>query len=303
MYMKIFSKRETLLQNMALMGIMSAINIIISLISAFVPVISVFLILILPLTSTLVELYCKDRYYPIYALATIGLSLVATLWNMDTTIFYLVPSVLTGYVFGLMAKKKMPSIWSIFLTAIVQASLSIAFIPLINFLFQVDIVMTFKTFLNLQDSININTIVPSFIFTISMIQMSLSYSIIANEINKFGYNESQDEKYKCIYQLAGLICSIAIIPFAFFYLEASYVFLMFAIFFTVFIIVDFFYQKAWHLLIISGIGLLINFVLFVIFYIHMPGLSGFLLLGITPIWITLLALLVSFLKRDKKHIK
>ena len=111
--MKLFSKRETLLQNMALMGIMAAINIIVAVISAFAPVASIFLVLILPLSSTLVEIYCKDRYYPIYAVATIGLSLVATLWNMETTIFYVLPSILTGYIFGLMSKKNVPAIYSI----------------------------------------------------------------------------------------------------------------------------------------------------------------------------------------------
>ncbi|MCQ2793187.1 MAG: hypothetical protein MJ221_02015 [Bacilli bacterium] len=301
--MKIFSKRETLAQNMALMGIMSAINIIIAVVCSLVPWIAIFLILILPLTSVLVEIFCKDKYYPIYALATFGLALVATLWNMETTIFYVLPSLLTGYVFGLLAKKKIPSIYSILGSSLIQMGLTLAFIPLINFIFGVDVVLTFKTFFNLADSKNIDVIVPAFIFVISLIQMALSYIIISEEIKKIGVYPIAQERFQWIYQLVLGIISLSIIGVAFLSLEVAYVLLMISIYLSVFIIIDYISSKYWHILIIFGAGIILNVIIFALYFTKIKEPAGMLLIGVFPLWIAFISTLVSFLKRKPKEIQ
>lgn len=301
--MKLFSKRETLLQNMALMGIMAAINIIVAVISAFVPVISLFLVLILPLSSTLVELYCKDRYYPIYAIATIGLSLVATMWNMETTIFYVVPSILTGYIFGLMSKKNVPSIYSIFTASVIQTGVTIAFIPLINFLFDVDLVKTFLTFFRVDSFFYVEDFVLAFIFVMSLIQVALSYAIISQEIKKFGFEERNDDKYRIIYQILCTVFALLEIPFAFFYIPMSYVFMMMAIYFGVFILIDFIYDKKWFAFGLSLAGIVINAIVYLSAYEYLDGSLSGLLVGVTPLWIGIISTAFSLLKRDANKIK
>ena len=301
--MKLFSKRETLLQNMALMGIMAAINIIVAVISAFVPVISLFLVLILPLSSTLVELYCKDRYYPIYAIATIGLSLVATMWNMETTIFYVVPSILTGYIFGLMSKKNVPSIYSIFTASVIQTGVTIAFIPLINFLFDVDLVKTFLTFFRVDSFFYVEDFVLAFILVMSLIQVALSYAIISQEIKKFGFEERNDDKYRIIYQILCTVFALLEIPFAFFYIPMSYVFMMMAIYFGVFILIDFIYDKKWFAFGLSLAGIVINAIVYLSAYEYLDGSLSGLLVGVTPLWIGIISTAFSLLKRDANKIK
>lgn len=301
--MKLFSKRETLLQNMALMGIMAAINIIVAVISAFVPVISLFLVLILPLSSTLVELYCKDRYYPIYAISTIGLSLVATMWNMETTIFYVVPSILTGYIFGLMSKKNVPSIYSIFTASVIQTGVTIAFIPLINFLFDVDLVKTFLTFFRVDSFFYVEDFVLAFIFVMSLIQVALSYAIISQEIKKFGFEERNDDKYRIIYQILCTVFALLEIPFAFFYVPMSYVFMMMAIYFGVFILIDFIYDKKWFAFGLSLAGIVINAIVYLSAYEYLDGSLSGLLVGVTPLWIGIISTAFSLLKRDANKIK
>lgn len=288
---------------MALMGIMSAINIIIAVVCSLVPWIAIFLILILPLTSVLVEIFCKDKYYPIYALATFGLALVATLWNMETTIFYVLPSLLTGYIFGLLAKKKIPSIYSILGSSLIQMGLTLAFIPLINFIFGVDVVLTFKTFFNLADSKNIDVIVPAFIFVISLIQMVLSYIIISEEIKKIGVYPIAQERFQWIYQLALGIISLSIIGVAFLSLEVAYVLLMISIYLSVFIIIDYISSKYWHILIIFGAGIILNVIIFALYFTKIKEPAGMLLIGVSPLWIAFISTLVSFLKRKPKEIQ
>ncbi|MCR5332796.1 MAG: hypothetical protein K6E11_02090 [Bacilli bacterium] len=301
--MKLFSNRETLLENMTLMGIMASINIIIAVIAAFFPVFSLFLVLILPLSSTLVELFCKDRYFPIYAFATIGLALVATIWNMETTIFYVIPSILTGYIFGLMSKKNVPAIYSILAASVAQAGVTIAFIPFINFVFDVDVIFTFKSFFKLTESIYIDEIVPAFIFAISMVQIVLSYLIVSNEVKKFGFEPKDDEKYRIIYQIACFVCSLAIIPFAFFFVKGSYVFLMIAIYFAVFIVLDFIYKRKWFTLGVLLFGIVINVIVFALAYSKLDGCKALLLVGVTPLWIGFISIAFSLLKRESKKIQ
>ena len=295
--MSLFAKRKTILQNMSFMAIMAAINIIVSVISAFSPIASVILVIFLPLTSTLVELFCEDKYYPIYALTTFGLGIVATLWNMQTTFFTLLPSLITGYVFGLFAKRKFHPVWSVLASALLQALVTILFIPLINFIFNVDIIYTFKKAFNLAESASINIIIPAFILAISFIQIVLSYIVVSQEIKKFGEEMSKDETNYFIYGLVGSIISLAIIGLYFASLTMAYVFLILSIYFAAFIVVSFIYDKMWHTLIVSGVFVLLNIFIFSLAYANLKDYSGLLLVGITPFALSSLSLVVSFLKK------
>lgn len=301
--MKMFSKRETLTENIALMALMSAINIIICVLSAFLNVFSIFLILVLPLVSTLVEIYCKDRYYLIYAFASLGLSLIATLWNIETTIFYLIPSLITGYLFGLLAKKNIPSIYSLLLTSLVQMGLTMGEIPLINFIFDVNIINTFKTFFKLNEYVNVDIIIPSFIFTISLIQMSLSYLIISNELIKLKIEEYENDKFDYLNCAALLFFSILSMLFSFFSLETSYLFFLISLYFVIFIIGKTISKKCIPEIITFIIALIISIILYALFNASQSMKANILLLNIVPSSIGLIDIIFLVLKRRHKNIK
>ena len=298
--MKMFSKRETLTENIALMALMSAINIIICVLLAFLNVFSIFLILVLPLISALVEIYCKDRYYLIYAFASLGLSLIATLWNIETTIFYLVPSLFTGYLFGLLAKKNIPSIYSILLTSLVQMGLTMGEIPLINFIFDVNIINTFKTFFKLNESTNVDVIIPSFIFTISLIEMSLSYLIISNELIKLKIEEYENDKFDYLNCASLLLFSILSILFSLFSLETSYLFLMISLYFVIFIIGKTISRKHIPEILFFVLVLIASIILYALFNGGQSMKANVLLLNIIPSSIGLIDIIFLVLKRRHK---
>ncbi len=301
--MKMFSKRETLTENIALMALMSAINIIICVLVAFLNVFSIFLILVLPLISALVEIYCKDRYYLIYAFASLGLSLIATLWNIETTIFYLVPSLFTGYLFGLLAKKNIPSIYSILLTSLVQMGLTMGEIPLINFIFDVNIINTFKTFFKLNESTNVDVIIPSFIFTISLIEMSLSYLIISNELIKLKIEEYENDKFDYLNCASLLLFSILSILFSLFSLETSYLFFMISLYFVIFIIGKAISRKSIPEILFFVLVLIVSIILYALFNGSQSMKANVLLLNIIPSSIGLIDIIFLVLKRRHKNIK
>lgn len=301
--MKFFSQKETIQQNIAFMAIFSAINIILSLISALVPFISIFLFLLMPLTSVVVTIFCKLKFYPIYFCASILLSFIVTIWNSETTLFYLLPSLVTGFLFGLMLKKKVPSIYSLLATSLTQMGFLLLFIPLTNFLYGTDLVSSFKTLFSLNESINIDVIIPAFLLVISFLQMSLSYVVIFNELNKLGIKDNQDTKYQWIYQLILFVSSLLIVLFSFVYVPISFVLLIINIFIGIKIIFDYAVLKYYRVLIIFASGLILNVIIFALGYSVLGSIKGFLLIGFTPFWISFISLIVSFLKRESKKVE
>jgi len=297
--MNIFSKRETLTQNITYMAIMSAINIIFSVIASFLPIFSIILILILPLTSTLVTIYCKNKYYIIYAIASIGLSLVATIYNTEYTILYLIPSILTGFCFGMMIKYNVAPVWFLFVSSLIQSGCTFASIPLINFLFSTDIILFFETALSLQEAPYIDVIVPTFIFFISMAQMLLSYIIISGEISKFNKefnNKKISTFFNSIYCLSFLIlCFI----FSFFYSPLAYFFLACSIYFCSFILIGIIIKKYNILLIVNGVLLIVGILIFGLCYTKLSNPLGLLLVGIFPLFISISSLINSILKKER----
>lgn len=301
--MKLIYERKNLTKSIPLMALMAAINIIVAELAGLSPIVSLFLILVLPLTSAIVELCCKDRYFPIYAVATFGLSLALTFWNLETTIFYVLPSIVTGYIFGLLAKHKIPVVWSIIAATLAQTAMSYALIPLVNFIFQVDIILTFKTALGLKDMVNVDIIVPSFIFAISLIQVSLSQLIVSQELQKFGIKEIDKTFSEFVAAGIGLSISLLIIPFYFISLEFAYLFLMIALYFGIYKVVMFIYEKKYYWLIPVGVSIAINIVLVALLNQYMKEASSFLLIGFTSACICLISIVFSYLNKKKETIQ
>lgn len=301
--MRLIYQRKNLQKSIPLMALMAAINVIIAELAGLSLIASLFLVLCLPLTSAIVELCCKDRYFPIYAIATFGLSLGLTFWNMETTIFYVLPSILTGYIFGLLAKRKIPAIWPIFLATLIQMGISLALIPFINFVFQVDLIMTFKTALGMKDMVNVDIIIPTFIFLISLIQVSLSQLIVSQELRKFGIEEKPNLLSDLIASLLGIVLSLFIILFYFVNLSVAYVLLAVAILFTInsitTIIVN---KKFFYLIPIAAIPLL-NVFLFALVQAQMKEASQILLISFSSICICAISCLFSFLQKKKEKIQ
>lgn len=301
--MRLIYQRDTLVKSIPLMALMAAINIIIAELAALTPLVSIFVILILPLTSTIVELCCKDRFFPIYALATFGLSLALTFWNIETTIFYVFPSIVTGYIFGLLAKHKIPTIWSIFTATLAQTAITYALIPFIDFLFQVDIILTFKTAFGLKDMLYVDVIIPTFIFGVSLIQVSLSQLIVTQELNKFGMKDDLNRFSKTASAISGLFFSLLIILGYFLSLEVAYLSLAMSLFFAIYLLTNLFFEKKYFELIPVGVCLILNIVLFALVQSYLKEASQLLLIGFISACICLISIVFSLLHKKKEKIQ
>ena len=204
--MELFKKRETLVQNIAYMAIMAAINVIFVFLSSLLPVLLFILVFILPLTSTIVTLLCKKRYFPIYFVVTLSLCFaVSAGFSVFDTFIYVLPSLITGFIFGFCIEKRIAAIYSIVVATIVQYGLTVLTFFVIG---------KIVTNLNLTESIIVAfglgdyefkaVFTQVFLFIISEIQILISYLVVRYQVSKLGFDVNLICKYKFIIYLTEL---------------------------------------------------------------------------------------------------
>ena len=176
-------------------------------------------------------------------------------------------------------------------------------IPLINFIFDVNIINTFKTFFKLNESTNVDVIIPSFIFTISLIEMSLSYLIISNELIKLKIEEYENDKFDYLNCASLLLFSILSILFSLFSLETSYLFFMISLYFVIFIIGKAISRKSIPEILFFVLVLIVSIILYALFNGSQSMKANVLLLNIIPSSIGLIDIIFLVLKRRHKNIK
>ena len=246
-------KKETLIRTISFMSFFVAINVICSFLTTVVPVLGIVLIIFLPLTSAVVEVNCKDRWFPIYAFATIGLSIVVTLSSIDFTIFYIVPSIFTGYIFGLFSKKKLPAMYAIFFATVIQTGLSFAFIPLIQLITGSNLFDVFMKIFRISNKFWFDTLILLIFFVVALMQVVLSFIVVTNELKKFSTEMMQNHTQTQIASFSSLWAAILAAGFAFFYLPGSLLFVGISFYFAVFVVIDEVYFKNKIALILDGV--------------------------------------------------
>lgn len=288
--MTVFKKNETPLQNIAFMALMAAINVVFTVMSTLLPILFLLLIFVLPLTSVLVTLYCQKRYFIIYIVATIALCLGFTFWDFSTTFFYVVPSVFSGFLFGVLAIKKSPSIFLIIVPAFIQVAFTYLSIPVISLIYNVNIIETFINAFGLQNNANVQNVIPSVIFLLSLIQASLSYMIIKDELPKFKVILEENKKFDFVVLIGLFVALVSLGILAVFLLDWAYFALMCSLYFSIYLLFETLSQKKIWIYVTEGISLVITFFLFGILYSIIGAAHGFLIVGIFPLLIGIIAL-------------
>lgn len=297
--MSTFKKKETLVQNMSYMGLMAAINVVFVLLTTFVPILFFLIVFVLPLTSTIVALHCNKKYFPIYAFATIGLCLLVTIWKIDDTLFYVIPSIITGFVFAVMTEKKISGPWIIIASTIIQVIFTCLSIPVIKAMLGRDIVYDFASVFGLKDYAYLDYLAPAFIFIISLIQEILSFIIINEEIKKFGFEVKQANllSYPIMIGLLSSLCMMTI--FAFIYRPLTYAFFLLAIYFTVLLIAGLIIRKMkWIYFSLLG-AIIITFFLFALIYKNIDTPLGLIGISIYFLFVLIIVFIDNCLSKKK----
>ena len=300
--MSLFQKRESLIQNIAYMGLMAAINVIAVVIMYFVPFMFLPFALFMPLTSTVVTLFCKKRYFPIYAVATIGLCFLVSLNNISDTLFYVIPSIASGFTFGLMIEYKFPSIVSIFVTSLIYTGLSYAVIPLIAFIYGQDMVLVVATIFALKDFQYLAYVVPSFILCIGLIQSTITFALIINQLPKLGI-QNEEKEYLYLYEGFGLLGSLLSMLAGFFFKEFTLFFMIFAVFFGIYELFNRGVKKEKIPLIIDGALAIVFIIVFALLYQYVEKPLGLSLINILFDMFLMVGIVYNTLSRRTKPLE
>lgn len=248
--------KETLTQNMTFMAIMAALNGVAALIVSFYEPLALLFMLVLPILSLLVVLYCQNKYLIIYFVSTIVISFLTSLHNPYITLFYLVPALITGIVMGILIKKEANTSIVFTLTSIIQMVLGAVSIPLIKLLSDINMVELILNIFKLADHPGRSVIVSLFIFLISAGQTALTLIIIEDELAKLKIELNTNYLTLSPFFSLGLyLIATIILPF---YAPVSYLLLIIAAYFGVISLINTFETpKLGKVFFFSGLAIMI----------------------------------------------
>lgn len=297
--MALFQKKTTVVHHITYMGLMTAINLIFIILARFAPMMMFLLILFLPFSSAVVAYFCKKRFYIIYAIATIGLCLI---FSLSDTIFYVVPAIISGFAIGVLLDNQIHPFWLVLITSVINAAITIAFIPLVNLLSNVPIVETILKAVKLTDFQYKLELVYMFVYFLSLLQCALTNFVLLADAKKIGIEIKEGVKSFAPYIIGLELTVILSIDFAFFFKPLTFVFLIMSFYFATYLLFDLLISKkiiVYTLLIILFIG---SFVFFAIFYTKLPAPLGLLLFLLFPISMGITSFIKNYLLKAESNI-
>ncbi len=299
--MAALKKKETLTSNITYMALMASINVVFILIVRFLPILQILLIFILPLTNAIVALCCKKRYFPIYAIATILLCMLVA-WNIMDALFYIIPSIVSGFMFALLFEKKVDDIYIIYTSTIINVIFTYLSIPLIQFLFKIDFIYNFAYVFKLHEFKYLYFITPLFIFLIALIQSTFAYAVIKEELKKLGINLNEKKKSNDLYIILGLFISL-LLSILFIFIDKgqfSYLFMMSSLYFAIFIIIKLILSKNKKIISLLISSAFISLFIFAFLYQNIKEPFGFITINILFFLIGIIGLSNNYLLTRKK---
>ncbi len=264
---------------------MAGINVIFTLLSNLFFPASLFIMLFLPLASIIVALNVDLRYYPVYLIATIVLSLLVNYGHFDTSLFFLLPILISGLTFGLLIKYKLPDIVLLLIVSLVNLAVLFLTIPLINVIYDIDFMRVFASLIGFNDFKFGSFILPALLALLAFMQTLITLLVISQDAPLFRIEINHN--FWPFARYANLILIALFIPPLFFKQEISLVLLLYIIFISLYIFIPLFKENAKLGVITLSLTLLFGALGVAIFHEYTTILSMFgIIFGIIPIVIS-----------------
>ncbi|MBE6135103.1 MAG: hypothetical protein E7179_03725 [Erysipelotrichaceae bacterium] len=292
--MKLFRERVTPVENIAFMAIMAAFVAIISLIGALLPLSSIFIMVLVPLAASAVALFCKARYLPIFFLGCFGLAMALSAWNFAGTVFYVLPSLLTGLCYGLLWKLKTPSSLNIFVTSLLGFLLFMFSLRLAGWMAGIDMQVFLLSLIKKENSESAPIVFPLFCFAYSVAQIGIAHIFLTYELSHVGKRENGEGKFRPFHPLISVGFSILSAICVLFSLKTAYFFFGCALFWAVFSLMSLHPKTHWATWVVLGVGVFASILIFAATFKKIEGYGGMLLL-LVPIAFFDLSSFLNFL--------
>ena len=253
--------KKTAMKSLALAGLMTSINIIIILLSSFqfsYVFSDILLTLFFPLITTLTFLLCEKRTAFCYFIASLTICFFI---QFEKTIFYLLPSMLSGFLFALFIKKKWNYIYAVISVSLFNALMTALLFFISEKLFSLPVYQAFQTIFHLDEQ-KAKEVFPLFIAITSMAQTILHAFIIYYELPKYEISITLDSKPILYLFYCSLLFSA--LSGIFMYFNAGTAMFFFGISIPS-ILFSFYYiirRKKWWLIVLSTLLLIFGFAIF-----------------------------------------
>ena len=297
--MSVFRKRETPVENIAFLAICAGIDAVLSLVSALLPASALILMLVIPLTSAVASFYCKAKYFPIYLVASAGVCLAVSAWNISNTLFYVIPSLLVGAAYGFGIKNRLTSSFVLFICSVLSFGLFYASMLLVKALLEVDVQDSLLALVGLSDKEGAAIGFPLFIYGYSLAQMAIVHIFLQSEFAHLGnveINENNVSKWYCLPSFTFLGGAIGC---AFISAKAAYLLLGLGIYWALYCLYDIALKKKPLPWIILGILVFVGWLGFAALYSALPAGNGLSILALPLLSIPITHFLNQVLLRKK----
>ncbi len=264
--MKVFSRKETPAQNIAFCAIIAAFDGILSLVGALLPMSAFFLMMLAPLLAALVAYFCKKRYYALYLFGALGVSIAVSAWSFENTLFYLLPSLCSGLLYGFLLRRKSNTALMNFLVSIVQYCFFWLSLLLVKAIYEIDMREVIRSLFGLASSDLLYDSFALFALAYSFAVTGLSHLFFSLQASRLGIEYSEQVKFPWVGSVLAIGLSASAISFVFIYAKVAYFLLGCAFYWGFAALSDCFPKPHWSFFLVLGITVFASIIGFSLCY-------------------------------------
>lgn len=281
-YMKVFAVRETEIQNISFVSIMTALTVGLFAVVNFIPLSFIGIALFFPLLSFIVGYLCKTRYHILYIMASIILSVTFCFFDLSNLLFYLIPALITGLSTSILAKKNVSIYIQIISSTISLLILSLLSLPIIKGLYEIDLINDILRLLNINKLNHIDSFILPSILLFCFMQSLLSYLFIYVVSYRLNINLVFESKHTKYLGIAAIFTSILTFIFGFIALPFGLPYTMFllTIILMIFSALNLKFSTKLDIIILV-ISVALAFILYVALYNYVPAPNKILVLALS----------------------
>ena len=298
--MKVFTKKETPVQNLAFCAIIAGFDGILSLVSALLPLSAFFLMLIAPLLSALIGYFCKKRYYAVYLFGALGVSIAVSAWNFENTLFYLLPALCSGTAYGFFLRRETNVVITNFVVAMIQYSFFWLSLLLVKAIYEVDMREVIRSLLNLKSSDLLYDSFSLFALAYSFAVTGLSHLFFSLQAPHIGIVFEDKKKAEIWYPIIAIVSGLFCVLFIFIYAKLAYFFLGCAFYWALAGLMSRFPRPHWSTYLLLGVTLFASVLLIAYFFQSVSTSTAILTFVAFPLSLALSSLPDVFLGLKRK---
>ena len=298
--MKVFTKKETPVQNLAFCAIIAGFDGILSLVSALLPLSAFFLMLIAPLLSALIGYFCKKRYYAVYLFGALGVSIAVSAWNFENTLFYLLPALCSGTAYGFFLRRETNVVITNFVVAMIQYSFFWLSLLLVKAIYEVDMREVIRSLLNLKSSDLLYDSFSLFALAYSFAVTGLSHLFFSLQAPHIGIVFEDKKKVETWYPIIAIVSGLFCVLFIFIYAKLAYFFLGCAFYWALAGLMSRFPRPHWSTYLLLGVTLFASVLLIAYFFQSVSTSTAILTFVAFPLSLALSSLPDVFLGLKRK---